>query len=353
MFQPQFVDSSRSRRKILRVLTYHPRDDCSVLSEPIPRKRFRRPQANIVHFNPPSTFGTLGDLNALPIELLNEILRYSDLYTNFMFSLLNRQARTIVHASFPYKHLWRHAPRALVALIRTGASHFTVDEVFQTFCSPSCHICGNFGSFLWIPECIRCCFVCLRKAPKLMPMGESRARAVFGLTKKSLAKVPIVTTLPGTYSPFNKYYKMRRHFLSRASALQVATMTHGGKQGLAKHMESKMSHAEATFERRHAPTGTVDHITRFMVTIPFPYFDPISRTTHIGLACKGCKRVFESEKALTLTEEKYDALGDRRDRTYNEMGFFEHLEHCREAQRLWKAHQRIKQNVVIAGSKGK
>ncbi len=130
----QFADSSR--HKILRVLTYHPRGfDLSVLSESISSKR--RSRANIVHFNPPSTFATLGDLNAFPIELLNEILRYSDLYTISMFSLLNRQARTIVHASLPYKHLLRHAPRALVALIRTGASHFTMDKVFQAFCSPS------------------------------------------------------------------------------------------------------------------------------------------------------------------------------------------------------------------------
>jgi len=336
MFQPQFVDSSQ--HKILRVLTYHPRIfDSSVLSEPIPSKTQRRLRANIiVHFDSPSTFATLGDLNPFPIELLNEILRYSNLYTISMFSLLNRQARTIVRASFPYKHLWSHAPRALVALIRTGASHcFTVDEVFQAFCSPSCRICGNFGAFLWIPECIRCCFLCLRRSPKLMPMGESRARAVFGLTKKSLAKVPIVTTLPGTYS--SKYYIMRRRLLSRATALQVATMTHGGGQRLAKYIESKMSHAEATSERQNAATGTVDHITRFMVTIPFPYFDPTSRTTHIGLACKGCKRASDKSYRMNkLTVDMSSALRNRRDWSYTEMGFFEHLEHCREAQRLWR-----------------
>src|SRR6266542_2755050 len=142
-----------------------------------------------------------------------------------MFSLLNRQARTIVHTSLPYKHLLRHVPRALVALMRTGGSHFT-DEVFRTFCSPACCICGNFGAFLWIPECIRCCFTCMRKAPELMPMGKSQAKAVFGLTKRALAKVPIMITLPGTYGLFGKQYKRPRHLLSRARALQVAIMTH-------------------------------------------------------------------------------------------------------------------------------
>jgi hypothetical protein len=49
---------------------------------------------------------------------------------------------------------------------------------------------------------------------------------------------------------------MRCHLLSRASALQVATMTHGGEQGLAKYMESKMSHAEATFKQPTALLGS-------------------------------------------------------------------------------------------------
>ena len=339
MFLSQFEDSSP--HEILRLLTYHPRGfDSSVLSESIYTKR--RSRANIVHFKPPPTFATLGDLNAFPIELLNEILRYSDLYTISMFSLLNRQARTIVHASLPYKHLLRHAPRALVALIRTAGSHFTVDEVFHTLCSPACCICGNFGAFLWIPECIRCCFLCLRKAPELLPMGKSHAKAVFGLTKKALARVPIMITLPGTYSLFDKQYSRPRHLLSRARALQVAIMTHGGEQGLAKYMESKLSHAEATFEQQPIAmrnSETVDDITRFMATIPFPYYDPTSRKTHIGLACKGCETVFNSTKLVSA--EQCCALADRRDQTYTEMGFFEHLEHCLEAQDLWNAHRTV------------
>ena len=111
-------------------------------------------------FNESLAISTLADLDALPIELLNMILCYSDLCTVSAFSLLNRKARMIVHALPPYRLLVLHAPHAIVALMKTrAASHFTVDEVFHTLCTPSCHICSRFGAFFWIPDCIRCCFL--------------------------------------------------------------------------------------------------------------------------------------------------------------------------------------------------
>jgi hypothetical protein len=152
-------------------------------------------------FRRPPACATLGDLDALPIELLNAILRYSDLRAVSMLRMLNRRARVIVDASLPYKHILLCAPHVVTALARTGvASHFPVDEVFHALSTPACHICGKFGMFLWIPECMRCCFACLREAPRLMPMGERDAKAAFGLTKSALARVPIMVTLPGTYT---------------------------------------------------------------------------------------------------------------------------------------------------------
>ena len=348
MFPSRFKDNSP--REILRLLAYHPRVlDSSVLPEcMMTYTRRGRSRAKIVHFKPPP-IATLGDFNAFPIELLNEILRYSDLYTISMFSLLNRQARTIVHASLPFKHLLHRIPRALVALTRIAGSHFTVDEVFQAFCSPACCICSNFGAFLWIPECIRCCFSCLRMAPELLPIGESDAKAVFRLTNKALrlAKVPIVITLPGYYGLFGKNYIRPYHLLSRARVRQVAIMTHGGEQGLAKHME--LSHANATLERqmRNASRVTVDDTSRFMAAIPFPYFDPTLHKMHIGLACQGCWSAPRNSTGSRPSMEQCRALQARQDKMYSEMGFFKHLEHCQEAQDLWCAHQR----VIDTGSK--
>ena len=267
-----------SPHEIPRFLTYHPRDFESSRVLNIPKTR----KAPTVDFHQPTMFATLMDLDAFSIDLINEILQYSDLSTISMFSLLNRQARIIAYESLPYKHLLLHAPHAPVALIRTGVgSHFIVQEVFHVLCSPDCRICGNFGAFLWMPACIRCCFVCLRKTPELLPMSESHAKAVFGLTKKALAKVPIVVTIPGNYGSPRKEYRMRRRLLSVERALQVTTTTRSGA--------------------RTRNAARLDDVTRFMVTIPFPYFDLTSHgTTQIGRACRGCKRAHDKRQIIAF-----------------------------------------------------
>ena len=118
----------------------------------------------------------------------------------------------------------------------------------------------------------------------------------------------------------------------------MATVYHGGKKGLAKYMESKMSHGEATLERQHGTKTTANDVTRYMVTIPFPYFDPTSRTTHIVLACGGCEKVVNHWTGKS-SEEEWAAVVNRRDQIYTEMGFFEHFKHCRAAQRLWNVRR--------------
>src|ERR1700722_2428082 len=349
---PPLLFDNAMPHEILSLLAYHPRDfDASVLSISISTDR--DPLTPVVEFHHPFACGTLGDLDALPIELLNAVLRCSDLYTVSTLRLLNRRARVVVDASVPYKHILRHAPRVIAALERTGvSSHFSVDEVFNALSPPACCICGRFGTFLWIPECIRCCFPCLREAPELMPMGERDAKAAFGLTKSGLAKVPIMVTLAGTYTPFKIPYRKKRRLLSRERAQQAATVAHGGEEGLARYIKFGTSQAKIAYDRRAAArdttkeafdsqgriNNTIDDITRFMTVVPLPYFDPNSRTMHVGLACQGCKFALERTSEQTLSSRQLHALYDQRDRTYTENGIFEHFEGCLHAHTLWSAH---------------
>src|SRR6266511_2972891 len=67
---------------------------------------------------------------------------------------------------------------------------------------------------------------------------------------------------------------------------------------------------------------------RFLSRILIP--PRVDTRTHIGLACQGCK----SLASKGISAEQCCALADRRDQMYTEMGFFEHLEHCPEAQSL-------------------
>jgi hypothetical protein len=238
MLLPLFGDAAP--HEIFSLLAYHPRDlDASVLSISTDPD----PPTHVVDSNRPPVCATLGDLDTLPIELLDEVLQYSDLRTVSMLRLLNRRARVVVDTSVPYRHILLRAPGVVTALGRTGvASHFSVSEVFYALSTPTCQV--------WhIPECIPCCFSCLREAPELMPMGEGDARAAFGLTKRGLAKVPIMVTLPGTYTPSKIPYRKRRHLLSREKARQAAIVAHGGEEGLTRYINSGLSQAKIKYDR--------------------------------------------------------------------------------------------------------
>ncbi len=100
---------------------------------------------------------TLGRLGILPNEVLDIIIsKCCDIQTTVTsFSLVNRGARRVVDASLAFQRVFRHAPAALVAMLRTNAaSFFTLEDLCDTLCSnSSCGLYGNFGPLLWLPEC--------------------------------------------------------------------------------------------------------------------------------------------------------------------------------------------------------
>jgi hypothetical protein len=340
---PSFFGNAKPR-EILRLLAYHPSHfDDSVVS--IPAKK-RRPV--VITNLRQATCATLGDLESLPLELFNEILRHSDLHAVSALCSLNRRARALVISSYPYKLILQNAPHVVAALEKTGtASHFSVDDVFHALSAPSCHVCGKFGAYLWIPECIRCCFPCVQKAPELMPISERDASAAFGLTKNRLSRVPIMTTLPGAYGPQQRHYRKKRYLLSRERARQAAIDVHGGEEKLARYIKYDTSRAKIAYYKRVAaldgsaaahnnPNRTMDDPTRFMAAVPLPYLDLSSGKTHIGLACERCEFAHDSDKVSQhLPISSY--WGDE---TYTTEGILEHFKNCRRAQKWWKAHRK-------------
>ena len=328
---------------ILRSLAYHNQDfDDTVVSIPTNRPRVTQTPCT-------NTCATLGDFDSLPLELFNEILCCSDLHTVSTFRWLNRRARVLVESSFPYKHILLNAPDVLAALEKTGiASHFSVDDVFRALSTPSCHVCSKFGTYLWIPECVRCCYPCMREAPELMPMSKSDAMAAFGLTKSGLRGLPIMAALPGWYGLYPHPYRKRRYFLSQERARQAAIDIHGEEE-LARYVNHGTSKAKIAYYQRVAvrdatdvpvedgtPVGTKDHPTRFMTVVPLPYFDPSSRITHIGLSCEGCK--FRMPRGSS--EQQIATHVRLRGQTYTTKGIFEHFKRCPYARELWRPHRR-------------
>ena len=340
------------RSAIFRVVAYHCQDyDASVLSTSTDTK----PPACLIDHG----LSTLGDLEVLAVELFSEILQYAPLSSVLTFRLLNKRARAAVDTSVPYKYILLNAPCIISALVRTGvSSHFTVDHIFRTFTTPDCQVCGKFGAFLWIPECIRCCIPCVRESPELCPMTECDAKAAFGLTKKTLASVPVMISLPGTYTLSETPQKRTRRLLSQKLARLAAVVAHGGEKGFMDFIDSGISQSRIAYERRVAARNraqesfdsqgnlncSIDDVRRFMATTHLPYFDLTTRTTQNGLSCQGCQLALEAGSEQTLSSIESYVLLSRRNLTYTMDGLLEHFKECVEAQGIWALHRDILAN---------
>lgn len=335
--------SEEQRPLAISLLTYR-RDDfeSGVLVAHAPLNQFNATQ------NLHRAFTNLGHLELLPLELFNLVLQMSDLSAISSMRSVNKRTRAIVDDSIPYKYILRYAPHLIGALLKTQvACYFTADHIFHILCISLCSVCGRFGAFMWIPECIRCCIPCLREAPELMPMSEGDAKALFGLSSKGLARVPTVVTVPGSYTLTSTLYRKRFRLVSEPLARRSAILAHGGEAQLDHYIRNGASKSKAachkhisaratrsSYDSKGRLNNTVDDVRRFMVTVHLPYLDLAARTTHVGLSCKGCQVKFESDDDDVSGEEMMD-LSDRCDLTYTEDGFFGHLEDCPDAQQIW------------------
>ena len=117
------------------------------------------PSALSTSFKAPTS--DLGDLSVLPEEVLAMIALNLDIDSFRHFRQVNRQARFIATAIPQYQQVLQHGLEGVNALLRTGLSHaFSYDDLYKTLISPSCELCGEFGGFLFLLTCTRCCYNC-------------------------------------------------------------------------------------------------------------------------------------------------------------------------------------------------
>ena len=137
------MSSNPKRGEELKTLTYdlpnipdHTLDD-NDLARQCPLDNGRR------SFSP--KFG-LGDLDSLPPELLTLILAQIDIQSLTGFRRVNQRAMEWVESLPQYKALVTHAPALLRGIlgIETG-QWFSCQDLFDTFCTANCEVCGDFG----------------------------------------------------------------------------------------------------------------------------------------------------------------------------------------------------------------
>ena len=159
--------------------------------------QYEKSQAIYVHRLPPRKSAS-SKFDLLPAELLQDILLSLDFQALRCLRAVNFAIKQLVEAFPAYRDVVEYAPNALRALADTNLlSYFSATQVHTILQSDRCSTCNDYGPYLFLLTCRRCCILCLEDKPQLRVIPVSRAQQQFG--KASLAGIPMILSLPGNY----------------------------------------------------------------------------------------------------------------------------------------------------------
>jgi hypothetical protein len=309
---------------------------------------------------------SIGLLDILPVELLQYTLHMLDFRSLSRLSRVSLQGNEVVRSLPAYRNLMEHAPHALVALGHTRLiSLHSANVLYGILLLEQCVSCGDYGAFLFLPTCERCCYECLHSNQSLWVIPPSLARKCFGLTLSQSKRLPIMRSIPGVY--FVGHRISRRWQLQLTSvkaAKELGIMIHGSTENMAETLAARRSGGitekeSYTFRWLQAAPLQPPHqdLSRLptegnvpnddycgMASIPFPSLLQ-NNTLQNGLWCRGCDRTFERYRfrklapnvVSDLVSPGCDAfrifLGMHR-RARSNAGFLEHITHCYGAYEL-------------------
>ncbi|WPH02136.1 Hypothetical protein R9X50_00499100 [Acrodontium crateriforme] len=224
-----------------------------------------------------SPSSSLGDLDALPLELLHVIFAMLD------FKSLSDISRTCLRANI-------HA-----ALL-----------------SADCISCGSYGAFLFLPTCERCCYHCLWRNQSLWVIPISTAKKCFGFSAAGAKTLSIMHSLPGKYHV--------RHTISRQRPIRLVCVGAAKKLAIAENRSEDCMRQDLEHKRSAGLSEKEYYLLRFlqkaqitppgpelfvqptesnvpndmfcgMASLPFPYLAPGNHAEH-GFWCLGCELVW-------------------------------------------------------------
>lgn len=215
---------------------------------------------------------TVGQLDLLPLEIVNEILLSMDLPTLTNFRCINRRAMQLVDSLPQYRMVFKHCPNVLRAILSTNANSYDCRLLYNTLATTRCSSCSNFGSYLYLITCKRVCHLCFRRRPDYVPVAAHGASKITGVSKTQLDRVPRATSLPGQYG----------HLLGslNSSRRRTVFLDTGTLRPLVRD--------PAPLDTIPA-VGNVRDSRRFMFTVSAPCLDRSGQTADWGVYCQRCR----------------------------------------------------------------
>ena len=311
---------------------------------------------------------SLGNLDDLPLELLHSIFAVLDFQTLSHISRTCSRGVEVVESMPQYRDLRRHTPRAMAALGLTRLiRHHSAAALHAALLSAHCASCGEYGPFLFLPTCERCCFECLGKNQSLWVIPTYVAKKCFGLTTSLVKRLPIMRSVPG------KYY-VRLASISRQRQVQLVSVRSAKELAVKQRSEEQMAqelqarctaglslHEFYTLRWLQAaplqPPGP-ELATRLfeanepndkycgMASIVFPSLLTGNRI-ETGLWCRGCEKMFREwsphklypadvsrlvRRTSDITE--IHVLYTRQHLARSRIAFLDHITHCSGAREL-------------------
>lgn len=139
----------------------------------------------------------LGNLDALPVEMLSMILIQIDLRTLTDFRRVNNRAMQVVDSILEYKLIINHSPDALRSLLSIDlASYFSCQDLIRVLNDSTCEECGDFGGFIYLLTCRRVCFLCFCEKSRFYLLTTLEAGRMFGLDRNSISVLPALIASP-------------------------------------------------------------------------------------------------------------------------------------------------------------
>jgi hypothetical protein len=309
---------------------------------------------------------SLGLLDRIPLELLHLILVMLDFRSLLRVSRVSLLGQVVVQSLPAYRDLMEHAPHTLAALGQTGLIGLhTATVLHATLLSEICISCEEYGAFLFLPTCERCCYECLHRNQSLWVIPTALAGKCFDLMPHQLKEIPTMRSVPGVYSVGHRISRQRRlRLTSVKAAKELGTKVHVSMENIAKTPNAsrggKITEKELYMFQwlQNAPLQPLGRDPSMlptkentpsddfcgMASVPFPSLMP-NKELENGLWCRGCEQTFEHYRLGYLG---YNAVSDsmppgcdplrvllgmqRRARSKAE--FLEHIKYCHGAREL-------------------
>lgn len=324
-------------------------------------------QAMITISDPPGPLVTLrsqnrpssvGVLDMLPTEILQELLNHLDIRSLLRFSRTCYRANNLVGSLSSYRNLLNYAPDALAALSKTKILQLhSISQLYAVLRSPRCETCRGYGAFLFLPTCDRVCWQCLQFRKERLAVAPGIARKALGLTEEDQERFPLMCTIPGRYGirQLEYGYGLPQNIVAVAHAMELAISKYGSAERLRETLSQQVITGTGSYSSKQlrallwsdeyfdadlVPRRGTSLVGRYFgrASILFPSLTRSDQVEY-GHWCLGCKwmsdqRDPEVDQLVPDDADPYRQLLRMARTAYSLDGFLKHIEHCRGAQRL-------------------